>query len=101
MSRYCHYIYFLQAESAHFGLKVFTNFGLKVSGHSKLYQVFMHNFFVSKCLDILMLHIFLAREMNTIWLKGFDEFWSGGIATFWAQKIIQEKLTKFTRTFEL
>ena len=101
MSRYCHYIYFLQAESAHFGLKVLTNFDLKVSGHSKLYQVFMHNFFVSKCLDILMLYIFLTREMNTIWLKGFDEFWSGGIATFWAQKIMQEKLTKFTRTFEL
>ena len=61
MSRYSHYIYFLQEKSTHFGLRILTNFGLGVSGHFErkkipqekltkftrifeLYQVFMYDF---------------------------------------------------------
>ena len=30
-----------------------------------------------------------------------DKFWSGRMETFWVQKIIEGKLKKFTKIFEL
>ena len=86
MFRYSHYIYFLQAKSTHFALRVLTNIGLEVLGHFKLYQVFKHNLFASKCLGIIIKYIFLTRKINPFWSKGFDKFWSMHIKIFWAQK---------------
>ena len=49
---------------------------------------------------ILIFYIF-RRRINTSWSKGFNKFWSGGIGTYCAEKIMQEKLTKFPMIFEL
>ena len=45
-------------------------------------------------------YIFLARRINTFWLKGFDKLWSGVIETIWAQTI-KKKSAKFRKIFEL
>ena len=43
-------------------------------------------------------YIYLARRINTFWLKGFDKFWSGGIETIWAQTITK-KIGKIQKDF--
>ena len=67
------YIHISYNENEHtlvYSLKLLTNFGMEVSGHFKLYQVFMHNFFVSKCLDIPIIYISYKKNQH-IFMEGF------------------------------
>ena len=82
---------------------VYFGFGLGVLGHlgpkilykiQKLYQVFMHQFFVSKCLDIIIIY-FSYKKVEIFSSKGFDKVWSRSSKKFWAWKVTQEKSTKF------
>ena len=56
MFSYPNYIYFLLENSTHFGLEV--------SRHFELYQVFIHNFFMSKCLDIPITYFLQEKSTN-------------------------------------
>ena len=69
-----------------FDLKNHTRKVNKFTEIFELYQVFIHNFLPQNDLifPICLLH---AKRICT--------FCSGGIKTYWAQKIIQAKLTKF------
>ena len=44
----------------------------------------MYNF-LGQTVQIFILYITL-RKINTSLSRGIDEFWSGGIETFWAKK---------------
>ena len=60
----------------------------------------MHNL-LDQNVWIFTVYILLTRRIKTFWSKGIDKFCSGGIKTFWAQKISQKKSTIFTNIFEL
>ena len=54
----------------------------------------MHNILCQK-LQISPLYVLVARRINTFGSAVINPFWSEDIETFWVQKIIKEKLTKF------
>ena len=60
------------------------------------------NYIKSSCIMLEYSHyIYCLQEKSThfVWSKAIDKFRSGSIETFWAQKIIKEKLAKFTQRF--
>ena len=101
MSRYSHYLHFLQEKSTDFSLRLLTNFGRVVLGHFELHQVFMHNFFVSKSLDILIICMSYKKNQHILIWGFWRIFDSGYQYIFSAKKIIEEKLKKFAGIFEL
>ena len=60
----------------------------------------MHNFLYQN-ICIFPLHALFTRKINILWSKSIDQFLSGGIGTFWVQNIIQDKSTKFTKSFKI
>ena len=72
----------------------------KIHKDFELYQVFMHSF-PCQHVQTFPLHVLLTRRINAFGSISTGKFLSGGMETFWAQKISQEKSTKFTKIFEL
>ena len=56
----------------------------------QLYQVFSNNCLVQN-IQISSLHIFLSRQINTFWSKGFDKFCFGNIGRFFQPKQADKK----------
>ena len=71
----------------------------KIHKDFELHQVFMHNFL---CQNVWILPLYIAYKKNQhILVQHINRFWSGGIETFWAQKVTEENSPKFTKIFEL
>ena len=87
MSRYSHYIYFLQEAFSNFGLRVLEHFGPR-----KIYKFTkVLNYVKSSC---IIFYVRMSRYFNYIYfllekltyfgLKGYWKFSSKGIGTLWA-----------------
>ena len=46
----------------------------------------MHNF-VCQNVPIFSFYIFVTRQIETLWCKVIDTFWSGGKGTVWHKKL--------------
>ena len=77
ISRYSHYIYFLQEESTYFNLRTLKNFGLgykdifslknQTRKTDKIHKDFEPNqVFMSKCLDILIIYISYKKNWHIL-----------------------------------
>ena len=72
MVRYPHYMHFSEEKATHSGLMLLTNFVPEILGNFEQYQVFMHIFSVSKCLDILIIYIAYIKNHQILGQKIFE-----------------------------